>query len=227
MGGTRFKYLMRSQYKNCLLIDTAGLRRRSRAKEQVEFYSGLRTQQSLERCDVALLLIDAVEGITLQDVKIIERIIDLGKGAVVGVNKWDLIKKDNRTSESYTQDIHYRFPFLKNYPIIFISAITGQRAWRTIDIVLEIYNRRRSRISTPELNIFLKDLNLSFSSPSSRGRVSRMSYCVQAGTEPPTIIFFTSRPRGIPKQYNRFLDRKLRESFDFLGTPLRIIFKHK
>lgn len=209
------------------LIDTAGLRRKSKIKEQVEYYSSLRTADSLGRCDVALLLVDSLEGMTMQDVKIAEQASVLGKGLVICVNKWDAIEKDSNTSEAHRTTILKRFPFLSIYPVIFTSGMTGQRTWRAIDTALEVYDRRAQRISTQKLNQFLTDLNETTDPPSKRGRVTRMSYCVQPKSNPPTILFFTSRPKDVPDHYRRFLENRLRRAFDFTGTPVRVVFKQK
>lgn len=210
-----------------VLVDTAGLRRRTHVKEQVDFYSSLRTTESLERCDVAIVLVDAVEGCTVQDLKIVERALELGKGMVVGINKWDLIEKDERTADETSKKIRQRFINLQNYPLVFLSSLTGQRAWRVIDLALDVAKRRKQRISTGNLNTFLENLNATTAAPTKNGRVFRMSFCVMPRTGPPTIIFFTSRPKDVPVHYRRFLERRLRQTFDFEGTPIRILFKKK
>lgn len=210
-----------------VLIDTAGLRRRTRIKEQVEFYSSLRTVENLERCDVAIVLLDAAEGCTVQDVKIAERAADLGKGVIVGINKWDLVEKDDRTADHTAAQIRTRFVHLENYPIVFLSALTGQRAWRVIDLALDIAQKRRQRVSTGDLNAFLTDLNATTAPPTKNGRVFRMSFCVMPHAAPPTLLFFTRRPKDVPVHYRRFLERRLRQAFDFFGTPVRILFKQK
>jgi GTP-binding protein len=210
-----------------LLIDTAGLRRKAKITEQVEYYSSLRTSTSLARCDVAILLLDSVEGMTVQDVKIGEQATTLGKGLVICVNKWDVIEKDSNTSEAHRQKILKRFPFLSPYPVVFTSGVTGQRTWRAIDTALTVHDRRSRRISTQELNRFLAELNETTDPPSKRGRVTRMSYAVQPKSNPPTILFFTSRPKDVPDHYRRFLENRLRDQFDFLGTPVRVVFKQK
>ncbi|MCH2665351.1 ribosome biogenesis GTPase Der [bacterium] len=210
-----------------LLIDTAGLRRKAKITEQVEYYSSLRTSTSLARCDVAILLLDSVEGMTVQDVKIGEQATTLGKGLVICVNKWDVIEKDSNTSEAHRQKILKRFPFLSSYPVVFTSGVTGQRTWRAIDTALTVHDRRSRRISTQELNRFLAELNETTDPPSKRGRVTRMSYAVQPKSNPPTILFFTSRPKDVPDHYRRFLENRLRDRFDFLGTPVRVVFKQK
>ncbi len=210
-----------------VLIDTAGLRRRTRVKTQVEFYSSLRTVENIERCDVAIVLVDAVEGCTVQDVKIAERAVTLGKGVIVGINKWDLIEKDDRTADRTADKIRARFVHLENYPLAFFSALTGQRAWRVIDLALDVARKRRQRVSTRDLNAFLARLNATTAPPRKNGRVFRMSFCVMPRSAPPTLLFFTRRPNDVPVHYRRFLERKLRQAFDFCGTPIRIAFKKK
>lgn len=218
---------MRREGRDFLLVDTAGLRRRARFKEQVEYYSGLRTTRSLERCDVAILLTDGEEGMTIQDIKIAENAESLGKGVVLCFNKWDLIEKDSKTAEQTQRDIIARFPSIGPYPILFTSALTGQRAWRAIDIALEVYDRRRARIPTPQINRFIEFLNATTSPPTKKGRPFRVSYGLQARAEPPTFLFFTSRPQDIPEHYRRFLVNRLRENFELRGTPVRVAFKKK
>lgn len=218
---------MKREGREFLLIDTAGLRRRARVKEQVEYYSSIRTNASLERCDTAIVLVDGEEGCTLQDVKILSHAVDLGKGVVLAINKWDLLQKDHMTSTQYSRDLVGRFPSLRDYPITFISALTGQRTWRVMDLALKVYDRRMTRISTGELNRFLEELNATSPPPTRKGRVAKMYYCVQPKAEPPTVLFFTSRPQDVPDHYRRFLERQLRERYDFEGTPVRIVFKQK
>ncbi|MDP6777467.1 MAG: ribosome biogenesis GTPase Der [Candidatus Latescibacteria bacterium] len=218
---------MRRNGRDYLLIDTAGLRRRSRVTERMEYYSVLRTTASLDRSDVAIVLTDAEEGCTAQDAKIVAEATDLGKGAVLVINKWDLIEKDDRTAGHVAQELIGRFPSLRDYPIVFTSALTGQRTWRAIDAALEVFDRRASRIPTGQLNRFLASVNLETPPPSRRGRHTKMFYCVQPRSEPPTVVFFTSRPQDVPEHYKRFLERKLRETFDFEGTPIRVTFRPK
>ncbi len=218
---------MRRNGRDYLLIDTAGLRRRSRIQDPVEYYSTVRTTESLERSDVAIVLVDVEEGCTVQDMKIFNQALELGKGAVLAVNKWDLMEKDHKTSAEFTRDLQRRFPTSRFYPILFTSALTGQRTWRAIDFALAVHDRRASRIPTPELNRFLEEVNTESPPPSRGRRSSRMVYAVQPRTEPPTIVFFTSRPEDVPEHYRRFLERKLRERFDFLGTPVRVAFRKK
>ncbi len=218
---------MKRNGRDFLLIDTAGLRRRAKVKAQVEYYSTVRTRTSLERCDVAVVIADADEGITLQDVKILGDAAELGKGALLAMNKWDLIDKDDKTAIVYARDIVGRFPSLRDFPLLFVSALSGQRAWKILETALEIYDRRRLRIATSALNRFLQEVNATHPPPTRRGRASKMYYCVQPVVEPPTVIFFTTRPGDVPEHYRRYLERRMRERFDLKGTPVRILFKKK
>jgi GTP-binding protein len=218
---------MKRDGRDFLMVDTAGLRRRARVTERVEYYSRVRTEEALRRCDTAILLVDGVEGFTLQDTRIVEEAAGLGKGIVIGINKWDLVDKDDSTSGRKVKDLMDRFPSLSDYPVIFLSALTGQRTWRMIDMALEVHDRRQLRIPTRELNGFLAEINASTPPPSKRGRVNRMMYCVQPTTGPPTILFFTNRPKDVPENYRRFLERRLRERYDLLGTPVRVVFRQK
>ena len=213
--------------RDFLMIDTAGLRRPAKVKGQVEHFSALRTGAALERCHTAVVLIDSQEGCTVQDVKILNRATELGNGALLAINKWDLIEKDDKTAAAYIGKMVDRFPSLRDYPVVTISALTGQRTWRAIDAALQVCDRRSYRIPTGELNRFLGEVRESTPPPSKRGKLSRMYYAVQPRSEPPTVLFFTSRPKDVPEHYRKFLERRLREQFDFLGTPVRIVFRQK
>ncbi len=163
----------------------------------------------------------------MQDVKILNRATELGNGALLAINKWDLIEKDDKTAAAYIGKMVDRFPSLRDYPVVTISALTGQRTWRAIDAALQVCDRRSYRIPTGELNRFLGEVRESTPPPSKRGKLSRMYYAVQPRSEPPTVLFFTSRPKDVPEHYRKFLERRLREQFDFLGTPVRIVFRQK
>ena len=208
-----------------LLIDTAGLRRRSRVTENVEYYSALRALQSLDRCDVAILLLDAGEGATHQDARILERVLDRGKGAVIAVNKWDLVEKETGTAESYELDLREVFPFAGFIPVVFISALSGQRVARCLKLSTESGEARRREVRTSRFNTFMRS--------SLRGNEAitpamgdlRIFYGVQAGTEPPTFLFFVNDPNKVKPNFKRFLERRIRESFSLEGTPVRLRFR--
>ena len=219
--------LVEREGRSFLLVDTAGLRRRARVTEAVEFYSAVRTAQSLDRCDVAVVLIDAVEGCTVQDAQIAERAVEQGKGMALAVNKWDLVSKETNTARDVQAEIAQRFAFLEDYPTIFISALTRQRVFRVLDLALEVYGRRQERIPTPDLNAFLEEMQATSPPPMSRGKNPKLFYGVQHGAAPPEFLFFSGDPRSIPDSYRRFLERRLRERFGFFGSPIRIVFRKK
>ncbi len=210
-----------------VLIDTAGLRKRSKIKDEIEFYSSLRTERSLQRCDVALVLIDALEGPALQDSKIISTAEELGKGTALVVNKWDLVEKDNDTYNRFVKEIRQKLHFAGHIPLIFTSALDGQRVKKALDLAFEIYENRRLRISTPKLNKFLQELMLHTPPPARRGKNTRLFYCTQQRIEPPTFVFFSKYPDDVLEEYSRFLVRKLRESYGFEGVPIKIHIRKK
>lgn len=210
-----------------LLVDTAGLRRRARVKDAVEFYSVVRTAQSLERCDVAIVVTDAVEGCTVQDAQIVEQAVGLGKGIVLAVNKWDLVERGANTARDVQREIEGRFASLATYPIVFISALTRQRVFRAIDLALEVCERRKGRVPTPELNAFLSEMQAVSPPPLCRGSNPKLFYGVQRDVAPPDFVFFSGHPRAISDSYRRFLERRLRERFGFFGSPIRIALKKK
>jgi GTP-binding protein len=210
-----------------LLVDTAGLRRRTKVQDAVEFYCTVRTAQSLEACDVAVVLTDAAEGLTVPDVQIAERAVALGKGLVLGINKWDLVSKATNTARDIEREIRARFGFLRDYPIVFISALVRQRLFRVIDLALEVCGRRHDRVPTPDLNEFLAGLQEESPPPLSRGKNPKLFYGVQRGEAPPEFLFFSGNPKAVPDAYRRFLERRLRERFGFFGTPIRIALRRK
>ncbi|MSS70790.1 MAG: ribosome biogenesis GTPase Der [Candidatus Latescibacteria bacterium] len=219
--------VVRRNEKPFLLVDTAGLRRRNRVTDAVEFYSVVRTAQSLDRCDVAIVVTDAVEGCTVQDAQIVEQATERGKGIVLAVNKWDLVEKETHTARGVQLEIEDRFASLANYPIVFISALTRQRVFRAVDLALEICEVRKGQVPTPELNAFLSEMQEISPPPLYRGSNPKLFYGVQRGVAPPDFVFFSGHPRAISDNYKRFLERKLRERFGFFGSPIRIGLKKK
>jgi GTP-binding protein len=208
-----------------LLIDTAGLRRRSRVTENVEYYSALRALQSLDRCDVAILLLDATEGATHQDARILERVLDRGKGAVIAVNKWDLVEKETGTAESYELDLRDVFPFAGFIPVLFISALSGQRVARCLKLALESGEARRREVKTSQFNTFMESSLRGNEAITPAMGDMRIYYGVQAGIEPPTFLFFVNDPDKVKPNFKRYLERLIRESFSLEGTPVRLRFR--
>jgi GTP-binding protein len=212
------------QDQKVVLIDTAGLRRRSKIKDRIEFYCTLRTIRSLQRCKVAILLIDAVEGLTSQDIKILQQAIRFGKGVVLAVNKWDLLEKDTHTAEQITQYIQKKIASLRYTPVIFTSALTCQRIHKSITLALEVYQNWNRKISTSQLNRVLQELK---KMGLSQHKDFKLSYVTQTSVQPPGFLFFVSRPDLIKENYRRYLENKLRKEFDFTGTPIRLTFRRK
>jgi GTP-binding protein len=213
--------------KPIVLIDTAGLRRKSQKEMGIEFYSWLRTLRGLERCDVTLILIDAVEGPVEQDKRILARAMEFGKGAVLALNKWDLIERDTRTVEAFTEAIRSHMPFAPHIPLVFTSALTGRHIWKAMEAVHQVARERQRRVKTHELNHLLEQIDRQHPPPSPDGRPVKLFYVTQPLTAPPTFVFFSNRPDRIPTSYQKYLERRIREAFGFHGTPIRIIFRKK
>ncbi len=201
------------------LMDTAGLRRRRRVDNQVEFYSGLRASSSIAKADVVILVLDAMEGLAVQDARIADQIIKAGCGMVIAVNKWDLQEQIGKSTEDYRNDLYDRFPFWENYPMIFTAGLSGKRVLRCLDIAIGVQENRCQRISTSRLNKFVEDIQRKNPAPQA-GREIRIYYATQLGKNPPFFAFFVNHPRLIPQAYKRFLEKRLREEFDFFGTPV-------
>ena len=213
--------------RNFLLIDTAGLRKRTKIDRGVEFYSSLRTEKSIERCDVALLLIDAEQGLEKQDIKIVQMAVEKKKGVLVLVNKWDLIEKDSKTSKKYSDGLYDQIGNLSWIPIHFISAFTRKNLYKAVDTAYEISLNRQKKVSTSELNRFLQDV-LSGMPPSSKsGRELKIKYMTQIGAPYPVFAFFCNNPELVLNNYKRFLEKRLRQAFDFTGVPVSLRFKNK
>jgi GTPase len=207
------------------LIDTAGIRRRGKVEPGVEKYSVLRAIKALQRADVALMLIDAEQGITAQDTHIAGMISEERCGAVVLVNKWDLIEKDTYTLHEYEQHLRYALNFMPYVPIIFISAHTGQRVNKILDMVLTVNEARYQRISTADLNKLIRDVAVKHPPPSKGGIRVKFFYATQASVAPPTFVFFVNKPDWVHFTYQRFIENQLRELYPFVGTPIRMIFR--
>jgi len=209
------------------LIDTAGLRRKTKIKESLEYYTTLRTLRSIERCHVALILIEGPSGLLKQDLKIANEVEQLRKGMVIGINKWDLVEKDEKTADAYTKSMREKAPLFKFVPFIYISAMTGQRVRTALDLVARVHKERNKRIETSELNRKLEE-NIKAKPPASvKGKYIKIYYVTQTDIEPPTFVFFCNYPELLQKSYMRYLGNKIREHFGFLGTPLRIKTKKR
>lgn len=210
-----------------LLIDTAGLRRPSKIKESIEFYSALRTIRSIERCNIALLLIDAVQGIDKQDLHIVESIADRKRGIIICVNKWDLIEKDQYTAIAFEKKLKLMLRLYDYAPIIFISALTKQRVFKTIEVAKRVFDELQKRIPTSKLNDILLDIIKTTPPSTPTGKEIKIKHLMQVKTKPPVISFFANHPELVNRNYIRFLENKIREHFGFEGVPLTLNFKNK
>lgn len=210
-----------------VLVDTAGLRRRYKVNENVEFYTNLRTNRTIENCDVAVVLIDAVEGVTAQDQHILSDVLENRRGAVIAVNKWDLIEKTDKTADEYLVRVKETLAHDSFVPVVFISALTGQRVTKALAIVDRVHEQNYRKLSTSELNRFLQEVYGRRKPPARLGKFIQMKYLTQTETAPPTFVFFTSHPELVDKSYIQYLNNQLREEFGFEGVPIRLKFRRK
>ncbi len=209
------------------LIDTAGIRRRGKIETGVEKFSVLRAIKALQRADVALLLVDAVEGITAQDAHIAGMLIEEMASVVVLVNKWDAVEKDAHTINRYSEEIRGALNFLPYVPLVFVSALTGQRVSRILPLVMEVYEARYQRIPTGQLNKLMRDAVSRHPPPQKGGIRVKFAYATQASVDPPTFVFFVSKPEWVHFSYQRYLENRIREVYPFTGTPIRLIFRRR
>ena len=207
------------------LIDTAGIRRRGKIDPGIEKYSVLRAIKALRRANVALLLIDADQGITSQDTHIAGMLTEESAGVIVLVNKWDLIEKDTHTINEYEDIIRTELNFMPYVPMVFISAESGQRVNKIFPTVMEVNEARYQRIPTNQLNKFMRDATAKHPPPSKGGKRVKFFYATQPGVAPPTFVFFVNKPDWVNFSYKRFLENRLREQFAFPGTPIRLVFR--
>ncbi len=211
--------------KRYLLIDTAGIRRKGKTTQKLEKYSVVDSLRSIERADVALIVINAEEGVTEQDERIAGYAYEAGKGCIFVVNKWDAVEKDNRTLGKFVEQIKTEFKYLAFAPIVFVSAKSGLRINRVMEEVERVMAQCTKRVSTADLNRVFSEAVDTHHAPLSHGRRVKFYYSTQVGTKPPTFIVFTNQPEGVHFSYERYLINTFREAFDFTGTPLRIIFR--
>lgn len=210
------------------LIDTAGIRRRGKIDPGVEKYSVLRSFKAIERAEVVLLLIDATTGITAQDAHIAGFIIEAWKSTVVLVNKWDAIQKDTYTMDEYTRLVRRELNFMDYFPLLFISAKTGQRVDQVLPMALRVQEERLARILTSRLNQVLREAQDAHPAPSHAGRQLKIYYGAQVRTDPPTFMIYVNEPKLMHFSYLRFLENRIRDQYEFLGTPIKIVTKgHK
>ncbi len=209
--------------KTLVFVDTAGLRRQSKVKDSIEYYSALRTDRAVQDSDVCIVMVDGTEPeLHAQDVRIAETAWDAGKGVILVVNKWDLVTKETMTAPDWEKSMRERIPFLKWVPIVFTSALTGQRVRKCLDLVLEVQEQRLRRIETHEVNEVLEQLIGRQPPGVARGRRVKVRYATQIGVRPPTFAIFVNFPKALAAHYVRFLHNGFREAWTFMGTPIRL-----
>ena len=210
-----------------IFVDTAGLRRQSRVDDGVEFYSALRTRRAIDRADLCLLMIDAVEGLHNQDLKIATLAWEAGRGMIIIVNKWDLKEKDDKTAAKFQKECVEKAPYLAHVPFLFTSALTGQRVTKVLEVIREVRAERAKRVPTSEVNEGLHALLARRQPPQAAGNEVKLNYATQVETAPPTIVVFGNHPDLVQEHYIRYLHNGFREMWGFTGNPLRIILKRK
>ncbi len=210
-----------------VIIDTAGLRRRSKIELPTEKYSVIRTLRAVDRCDVVLVMLDAAAGVTEQDKRIAGYAHEAGKGAVLVVNKWDLVEKDERTMNRHTENIRQEFGFMKYAPVIFISAITGKRVTKVLEIVDFVAEQHATRIATPDLNNLFKEAVMQTPPPTDKTRRLKILYVTQGGVKPPKFIIFVNDPELMHFSYLRYLENQVRSAYGFEGTPIRLVLRKR
>ena len=211
-----------------LLIDTAGLRKRNKIEEGVEFFASLRTLKAIGNADVVVVMLDASIGIDKQDHKIIDEAVSRRKGIIIAINKWDLVEKDSKTAQQIEKTLKERLWLYDYFPVIFISALTKQRIFKVVDLAKEVRDRRCKIIPTAELNdLLLPIIDATPPPTTSTGKEIKIKYITQGGDHYPVFLFFTNYPKNIAESYRRFMENLIRKHYDFTGVPLTIVFKQK
>lgn len=216
-----------NEFGKYILIDTAGVRKKSKVNERIEKFSVMRTSLAIERADVCLLMIDATEGVTEQDTKIAGEAHEAGKGVIIVVNKWDAYEKETGTLEQYTKEVYEKLAYLSYAPIIFISAKTGQRVNKLFEMINAVASQNARRISTAMLNQVINEAIALVQPPTDKGRRLKILYITQATTKPPTFVIFVNSKKLFHFSYERYLVNQIRKEFGLQGTPIRIIVREK
>ena len=209
------------------LVDTAGIRRKSKVKEDLEFYSVMRSIRAIEHSDVCILMLDATHGFESQDANIFWLAQRNRKGIVILVNKWDLVEKENNTAKAYEAAIRKEIEPFTDVPIIFVSALNKQRIYKAIETAVEVYNNRTKRIPTRQLNEVMLPIIENYPPPAIKGKYVKIKFCTQLPTPMPQFAFFANLPQYVKDPYRRFIENKLRENFDFKGVPIDVYFRQK
>lgn len=218
---------IRFKQHDFILIDTAGLRRRSHVQENVEYYSTLRTRSVIERCDVACVFVDGVEGLTQQDLRIVQEVVEMKKGIILVINKWDLVQNHSDRLSHWDNMLDIKMKGLQYIPVLTVSSKTHLRIKKVLDRTWQIEIERKKRIGSPELNRFLEEINRQVQPPAVQGKRVRVLYGTQVHEHPPRFVFFSNYPYHIKENYKSYLENQIRNRFGFEGVPLTIVFKKK
>jgi GTP-binding protein len=210
-----------------MFIDTAGLRKKTKVKENIEFYSVMRTIKALEEADVVILMVDAMEGLESQDVNIFHLAEKNKKGIVILVNKWDLVEKDSKTTKIFEDQIRTKLQPFTDVPIVFTSVVNKQRIFQAIETALEVFKNRAKKIPTSKLNDVMLPIIEKYPPPALKGKYIKIKYITQINATSPMFAFFCNLPQYIKEPYKRFVENKIREHFDFTGVPIQIYFRQK
>lgn len=210
-----------------LLIDTAGLRKKAKVHEELEFYSVMRAIKALDECDICILMVNADDGLESQDLSILNLALKRNKGIVMAVNKWDLIEKETNTARDFEQAIRKRTAPFSDYPIVFTSVLEKQRVLQVLEKAMLVYNNRSKRVKTHELNDYMMEIIDRTPPPSHKGKYVKIKYITQLPTASPAFAFFCNHPKYIKDSYRQFLENKIRERWDFSGVPVRVFFRQK
>ena len=213
--------------KDLLLIDTAGVRKKAKVTENIEFYSVMRSIKALQESDVCMIMVDATQGLESQDINLIGLANKYKKGVLLLINKWDLIEKDTRTAEKFTSTIEEKLGPLNYIPVLFISVLKKQRIFKVIESALEVYDNRKRKVSTSELNKVMLPVIERTPPPAFKGKYIKVKYITQLPTQSPTFAFFTNHPKYIKAPYERFLINTIRANFGFSGVPIKVVFRNK
>ena len=209
------------------MVDTAGIRRKSKVKEDLEFYAVMRSVRAIEHSDVIILVIDATRGFEGQDQNIFWLAEKNKEGVIILVNKWDLVEKETKTTKEYEAKIRREIEPFTDVPILFISALTKQRIFKAIETAVEVFERRKNRIATSKFNETMLDIIERNPPPANKGKFVKIKYCMQLPTPTPQFVFFCNLPQYVKEAYKRFLENKMRDIFDLHGVPIIIYFRQK
>ncbi|MFH2141205.1 MAG: ribosome biogenesis GTPase Der, partial [Bacteroidota bacterium] len=212
---------------NFYLIDTAGIRKKAKVTEDLEFYSVMRSIRSIEKSDVCLLMIDGTQGLEAQEMNIFSLVIKNRKGVVILVNKWDIVEKNNKTTKEYEAQIKSKLAPFNDIPVMFISAITKQRVHKVLEVANEVYHNRIRKIKTSELNKVMLEVVEAYHPPANKGKQIKIKFVTQLPTHAPSFAFYCNLPQYIKDPYKRYLENQMRKKFNFSGVPIQIFFRNK